>query len=60
MLEDGFNYLGTIDDVVVRYPWQFKINKKRLEHSLATQLINGRPIVLNDGYLLQHEVGQEA
>ena len=57
---DGFNYLGTIDDVVLRYPWQFEMTKDRLEYSLIVQLINGRPVLLNDGYLLQHEVAVEA
>lgn len=56
----GFNYLGTIDDVVQRYPWRFKITQDLLNHSLATQLIDGRPLLINDGYLVLHPVAQSA
>ncbi len=52
----GYNYLGTLDDSVERFPWSFKTDEKRLDHSLAVQLITGRPILLNDGYLLQHSL----
>lgn len=60
MADPGFNYLGTLDDVVERYPWRFALNKRRLEYSLVTQLINGRPVLLNDGYLLQNSLALEA
>lgn len=56
----GLNYLGTIDDVVERYPWRFKYDTSRLNHSLAVQLLVGRPILLNDGYLVNHSMGQKA
>lgn len=52
----GYNYLGTLDDSVDRFPWLFKITEARLNHSLAVQLITGRPILLNDGYLVQHKL----
>ncbi|MGR9116876.1 MAG: hypothetical protein ACU85E_14025 [Gammaproteobacteria bacterium] len=32
------------------------MTEKRLDHSLAVQLITGRPILLNDGYLIQHSL----
>lgn len=54
------SYMGTIDDVVQRYPWNFKLTKKRLEHSLAIQIITGSPVLLNDGYMTLHPVAQQA
>jgi hypothetical protein len=57
---EGFNYLGTIDDVAVRFPWRFKLTESALNHALLTQLIDGRPVLLNDGYLVQHKLAREA
>lgn len=57
---EGFNYLGTIDDVAVRFPWRFKLTESALNHSLITQLIDGRPVLLNDGYLVQHAIARQA
>lgn len=54
----GYNYLGTLDDAVARHPWRFKLSGSRLNHSLAVQLIDGRPILLNDGYLVNHPMGR--
>jgi hypothetical protein len=59
-LSEGFNYLGTIDDVAVRFPWRFTLTESALNHSLITQLIDGRPILLNDGYLVQHAIARQA
>ena len=55
----AFSYMGIVDDVVLRYPWNFKITKKRLEHSLAVQIITGSPILINDGYFVLHPIVQE-
>lgn len=57
---DGFNYLGTIDDVAVRHPWRFKLDETRLTHSLLTQLLDGRPVLLNEGYLVHHPIARQA
>ena len=59
-LTQGYNYLGIIDDAVDRFPWRFKITPKSLDHSLAIQLLTGRPILLNDGYLIQHPIARES
>ncbi len=56
----GFNYLGTIDDVAVRFPWRFKLTESALNQSLLTQVIDGRPVLLNDGYLVQHAIARQA
>ena len=57
---EGFTYLGTIDDMVVKYPWRFKVTEKSLNHSLAIHLLDGHPILINDGYLVQHPLGRAA
>ena len=56
----GYNYLGTIDDVAVRHPWRFKLTESALNHSLITQLLDGRPVLLNDGYLVHHPLARQA
>jgi hypothetical protein len=53
-------YLGTVDDVVFRYPWNFTLSKARLEHSLAVQIITGSPVLINDGYFALHPIIQES
>lgn len=52
----GFSYLGTLDDVVNRYPWRFKMDEARMNQSLVLQLVTGRPVLLNDGYIVNNEV----
>lgn len=59
-LIEGFNYLGTIDDVAVRFPWRFKLTESALNHSLITQLVDGRPVLLNDGYLVHHAIARQS
>ena len=56
----ALSYLGTVDDVVLRYPWNFTISKARLEHSLAVQIITGSPVLINDGYFILHPIIQES
>jgi hypothetical protein len=60
MATEGFNYLGTIDDVAVRFPWRFKLTESALNHSLLMQVIDGRPVLLNDGYLVQHAMARQS
>jgi hypothetical protein len=52
--------MGIVDDVVLRFPWNFKITKKSLEHSLAVQIITGSPVLINDGYFVLHPIVQES
>lgn len=56
----GYNYLGTIDDMVEKYPWRFNVTKDYFNHSLIVQIINGRPILINDGYLMLHPIAQKS
>lgn len=49
-------YLGTLDDVIVRHrpvPWG---SRAMVDAILAEQLLYGAPGILNDGYLVQHPV----
>lgn len=52
----GYSYFGLLDDVLEQYPFDFKLNSKRLKFELSTQLIDGKPLILNDGYLVLHPV----
>lgn len=53
-------FLGTIDDVVLRYPWKFQVDDKYFRYSLASQLLSGRKVLLHDGYLINHPVARAA
>jgi len=52
----GYSYFGLMDDVVDRFPFEFSIDEKRIKFELITQLIDGKPLFLNDGYLVLHPV----
>lgn len=52
----GRSYFGLLDDVVERYPFPFKIDSNRMKFELCTQLVDGKPLYLNDGYLILHPV----
>lgn len=56
----GYNYLGTIDDMVKKYPWRFKVTEDYFNHSLVVQIINGKPILINDGYLMLHPIARKS
>jgi hypothetical protein len=57
---DACTYIGILDDSVSRYPWQFAVNRESLNHLLAVELIHGKPILLNDGYLVNNELARAA
>ena len=52
--EDCFTYLGILDDEVERYPFQTTIDQNYIFRSLLKSVFFGGPLLLNDGYLLQH------
>jgi len=53
----GFNYLGTVDDrVLATEKWKFEVNEEAFNLSLARQVILGRPVLLNDGYLVLNPI----
>lgn len=56
MKQLGFTYFGTLDDVVLKYPWRFKVDTNYLNYSLAYQVITGRPVLINDGYLVNSPI----
>jgi hypothetical protein len=53
-------YLGTIDDVVKRFPWKFAITPSYLDYTLRRHLLSGHHVLLNDGYLINHPVARDA
>lgn len=54
--KDSCTYFGLLDDSVSRFPWQFKIDKDYLDYLLSVELIQGKPVLLNDGYLVNNEL----
>lgn len=57
---DAFTYMGLLDDMAVRYPWRFPVDDKTLDYLLTVELINGKPVLLNDGYLVNNEFVRKA
>lgn len=58
--KEAYTYLGVLDDAVSRYPWQFRLTGKTLDYLLAVELIHGKPVLLNDGYLVNNEIARTA
>ncbi|MDX1475237.1 MAG: hypothetical protein R3309_13780, partial [Reinekea sp.] len=56
----GYSYFGLIDDVVERFPFEFQVDNNRLNFELTTQLIDGKPLFLNDGYLVLHPICKQS
>ena len=56
----GYSYFGLIDDVVDRFPFEFEVDNDRLNFELTTQLIDGKPLLLNDGYLVLHPICRQS
>ena len=52
---DAYTYMGLLDDSVTRFPWRFKLDAARLNHLLAVELVDGKPLLLNDGYLVNND-----
>ncbi|MEJ8856774.1 hypothetical protein WKW79_19525 [Variovorax robiniae] len=55
---DSYTYMGLLDDSVVRYPWRFKVDVGVLNYLLTVELIHGKPVLLNDGYLVNNEIAR--
>lgn len=55
-----YTYVGTFDDIVIRYPWRFRIDADYIQYCLAFHWITGRKILLNDGYLLNNDLLRDA
>lgn len=58
--QGSYTYLGTVDDVVFRYPWDIPVDLKYLNDLLLRKAVMGERIVLNDGYLLNLPAARQA
>ena len=53
---DTLVYLGTVDDVVLRYPWPgIAIDENFLVETIVDHVLFGAPLLINDGYIVNHE-----
>ncbi|MCF2949293.1 hypothetical protein L0668_14335 [Paraglaciecola aquimarina] len=55
-----FTYLGTVDDVVQRYPWEMDMGTQQFNQMLIRKALLGEKVIINDGYLLNHPVARQA
>lgn len=57
--EDTLVYLGTIDDVLLRHPWRdIAIGENFLVDTIVDHVIFGEPMLINDGYLINHPLAR--
>lgn len=57
---DSLVYLGTVDDVVLRFPWSnINIGKNFLIETILDHVIFGNPLLINDGYLINHPLARK-
>jgi len=55
-----YTYLGTLDDMVAKYPWGYSINFRFLNTTLASSALFGNKVILPDGYLMNLIVARKA
>ena len=49
---ENYTYMGTVDDVVRRYPWRHGWSIESINHQLIHSVIYGQKLVINDGYII--------
>ncbi|QHJ12264.1 hypothetical protein FX988_02515 [Paraglaciecola mesophila] len=59
-MQQALTYLGTLDDVVQRYPWNIEIGLQQFNQMLIRKALLGEKIIINDGYLLNHPFARQA
>ena len=59
-LEQALTYLGTLDDVVQRYPWSIDMGQQQFNQMLIRKALLGEKVIINDGYLLNHPFARQA
>lgn len=59
-VRDSYTYMGLLDDSVSRFPWRFKVDAETLNYLLVVELIHGKPVLLNDGYLINNPLARAA
>lgn len=56
---DTLVYLGTVDDVVLRYPWPgIAIDENFLVETIVDHVLFGAPLLINDGYIVNHPLAR--
>jgi hypothetical protein len=56
-----WTYAGTLDDVLLRYPWpNVKVTRRNLDLQLFYSVATGTPLLINDGYLVLNPACQDA
>jgi hypothetical protein len=60
MPSSAWTYMGVLDDAAVDHPWNFKLTDAELTHLLVVELLQGKPVLLNDGYLVNHPFARNA
>jgi hypothetical protein len=59
-LQQALTYLGTLDDVVLRFPWEFETGQHAFNQMLIRKALLGEKVIINDGYLLNHPFARKA
>ena len=59
-MQQALTYLGTLDDVVQRYPWNIEMGQQQFNQMLIRKALLGEKIIINDGYLLNHPFARHA
>ncbi|MGV6858637.1 MAG: hypothetical protein ACWA5X_06640 [bacterium] len=56
---DRLVYLGTIDDVLLRFPWRdLPVAEGFFRETLIDHVLFGNPLLINDGYLVNHPLAR--
>ncbi|WP_166424458.1 hypothetical protein [Paraglaciecola sp. 20A4] len=59
-MQQALTYLGTLDDVVQRYPWKIEMGQQQFNQMLIRKALLGEKVIINDGYLLNHPFARHA
>src|SRR5882762_3371452 len=54
MSNESWTYMGVLDDVAAKYPWNFMLDESALKHLLIVEMLHGKRVLLNDGYLVNN------
>lgn len=59
-MHQAITYLGSLDDVVQRYPWNITVDLTHFNQMLIRKALLGEKVIINDGYLLNHPCARQA
>ena len=59
-MQQAITYLGSLDDVVQRYPWNITVDLTHFNQMLIRKALLGEKVIINDGYLLNHPCARQA